>query len=145
MEEVVVPVVRPVDALPLRVDRLACGRRSVEPMIEQELARSMRGLECVAVARGAVILDQAPNRGKALVKRRPPCARVDVAVPAAVGPLRSKKNVDEVADLFIACHTQPAGNWSATSSTFLDRKSTRLNSSHVRISYAVFCLKKKNN
>src|SRR5690554_7350556 len=26
---------------------------------------------------------------------------------------------------------------------FKDRKSTRLNSSHVRISYAVFCLKKK--
>src|SRR3989442_10110637 len=26
-----------------------------------------------------------------------------------------------------------------------DRKSTRLNSSHVRISYAVFCLKKKNH
>src|SRR5690554_7773865 len=26
----------------------------------------------------------------------------------------------------------------------LDRKSTRLNSSHVRISYAVFCLKKKS-
>src|SRR5690606_41614210 len=29
--------------------------------------------------------------------------------------------------------------------TALDRKSTRLNSSHVKISYAVFCLKKKNN
>src|SRR5690606_1128538 len=27
---------------------------------------------------------------------------------------------------------------------FQDRKSTRLNSSHVKISYAVFCLKKKN-
>src|SRR5690625_6949609 len=27
----------------------------------------------------------------------------------------------------------------------LDRKSTRLNSSHVAISYAVFCLKKKTN
>src|SRR5699024_11248442 len=27
----------------------------------------------------------------------------------------------------------------------IDRKSTRLNSSHVSISYAVFCLKKKNN
>src|SRR5690606_40472071 len=26
----------------------------------------------------------------------------------------------------------------------VDRKSTRLNSSHVKISYAVFCLKKKN-
>src|SRR5689334_24166756 len=27
----------------------------------------------------------------------------------------------------------------------IDRKSTRLNSSHSSISYAVFCLKKKNN
>src|SRR6266511_5947225 len=28
--------------------------------------------------------------------------------------------------------------------SLLDRKSTRLNSSHVKYSYAVFCLKKKN-
>src|SRR3712207_6891485 len=28
---------------------------------------------------------------------------------------------------------------------FEDRKSTRLNSSHANISYAVFCLKKKHN
>src|SRR5947208_8114525 len=34
-------------------------------------------------------------------------------------------------------------SWSQ--STNLDRKSTRLNSSHQIISYAVFCLKKKNN
>src|SRR5690606_41519249 len=40
--------------------------------------------------------------------------------------------------------------WQAGEATFhearqvaLDRKSTRLNSSHVKISYAVFCLKKK--
>src|SRR5690606_16613061 len=32
----------------------------------------------------------------------------------------------------------------ATEMGDLDRKSTRLNSSHVKISYAVFCLKKKN-
>src|SRR3989442_11467244 len=32
----------------------------------------------------------------------------------------------------------------ATATASGDRKSTRLNSSHVRISYAVFCLKKKN-
>src|SRR5947209_17154127 len=31
-----------------------------------------------------------------------------------------------------------------TSRSALDRKSTRLNSSHANISYAVFCLKKKN-
>src|SRR3712207_7364779 len=30
------------------------------------------------------------------------------------------------------------------SASFEDRKSTRLNSSHANISYAVFCLKKKN-
>src|SRR5690554_7735612 len=35
----------------------------------------------------------------------------------------------------------PCARWCCTAST--DRKSTRLNSSHVRISYAVFCLKKK--
>src|SRR5436305_11026292 len=34
-------------------------------------------------------------------------------------------------------------SFTKTSRTWLDRKSTRLNSSHVRISYAVFCLKKK--
>src|SRR5690606_40379041 len=28
---------------------------------------------------------------------------------------------------------------------YIDRKSTRLNSSHVKISYAVFCLKKKKD
>src|SRR5690349_11348680 len=33
---------------------------------------------------------------------------------------------------------------SNTTHTARDRKSTRLNSSHVEISYAVFCLKKKN-
>src|SRR5699024_11490788 len=33
---------------------------------------------------------------------------------------------------------------SANNPSNLDRKSTRLNSSHVSISYAVFCLKKKN-
>src|SRR5438045_8381135 len=32
-----------------------------------------------------------------------------------------------------------------TENNFPDRKSTRLNSSHLGISYAVFCLKKKKN
>src|SRR5690554_7333166 len=37
---------------------------------------------------------------------------------------------------------QSFGKYSITQNKSLDRKSTRLNSSHVRISYAVFCLKK---
>src|SRR2546430_10758527 len=34
-------------------------------------------------------------------------------------------------------------NWSLAEAATSDRKSTRLNSSHSQISYAVFCLKKK--
>src|SRR3989442_10628619 len=37
----------------------------------------------------------------------------------------------------------PWNNHYVSAEVLTDRKSTRLNSSHVRISYAVFCLKKK--
>src|SRR5205814_8810166 len=39
----------------------------------------------------------------------------------------------------------PAKSRPARAATSADRKSTRLNSSHLGISYAVFCLKKKKN
>src|SRR5436309_12529124 len=46
-----------------------------------------------------------------------------------------------------ACRARPLRSLRVRSSSspmeFKDRKSTRLNSSHVKISYAVFCLKKK--
>src|SRR5690625_5959727 len=51
---------------------------------------------------------------------------------------------EEVADLLNFNGVQLKFNRSATSSLKVDRKSTRMNSSHVAISYAVFCLKKKN-
>src|SRR3989475_7489429 len=38
-----------------------------------------------------------------------------------------------------------ADAWRPSSMACSDRKSTRLNSSHSQISYAVFCLKKKKN
>src|SRR3989442_15555643 len=41
----------------------------------------------------------------------------------------------------LSTHHAPSGRCRECCGT--DRKSTRLNSSHVRISYAVFCLKKK--
>src|SRR5436305_11167658 len=48
---------------------------------------------------------------------------------------------------FVARHplaiVRSSGEYSGGSARPVDRKSTRLNSSHVRISYAVFCLKKK--
>src|SRR2546430_6643984 len=49
----------------------------------------------------------------------------------------------------VACSwmTNPPSSTSGSHTAFLnaDRKSTRLNSSHSQISYAVFCLKKKKN
>src|SRR5690606_39438557 len=42
-----------------------------------------------------------------------------------------------------AFHSPTKGTGPRKPHTMVDRKSTRLNSSHVKISYAVFCLKKK--
>src|SRR5690554_7247315 len=56
---------------------------------------------------------------------------VTVALQSAINQLKREKNFGI---LFV-----PEGKYRISK----DRKSTRLNSSHVRISYAVFCLKKK--
>src|SRR5690625_5662952 len=55
------------------------------------------------------------------------------AVAEGVGPLQDAFDLDvlKTLDAIVTCQ---GGE---------DRKSTRLNSSHVAISYAVFCLKKK--
>src|SRR3989442_9976457 len=52
---------------------------------------------------------------------------------------------DDAIEMPIRSGEGAAVNRRAASGTLTDRKSTRLNSSHVRISYAVFCLKKKIN
>src|SRR5256885_13979054 len=59
------------------------------------------------------------------------------AVPAARGP-------GTCPDLRAHALRQGRGPGGANASFLADRKSTRLNSSHLVISYAVFCLKKKN-
>src|SRR5690606_22415351 len=61
----------------------------------------------------------------------PPVAQAPEGAAPSDGP------ADGGADGAVADAGQPAGPAE-------DRKSTRLNSSHVKISYAVFCLKKKN-
>src|SRR5207249_6929394 len=45
--------------------------------------------------------------------------------------------------LSVVIHIQNRGYGGNQKTCYIDRKSTRLNSSHVSISYAVFCLKKK--
>src|SRR3712207_8801941 len=69
-----------------------------------------------------------------------------------------RSNADEEEAVFALLSTEVMGGWdwvvllavataaiASTQTTILpaDRKSTRLNSSHANISYAVFCLKKK--
>src|SRR2546427_8754475 len=52
--------------------------------------------------------------------------------------------VEEVDGHLVILHDLPMlGVWSEWAHAARDRKSTRLNSSHSQISYAVFCLKKK--
>src|SRR2546427_5178778 len=48
-----------------------------------------------------------------------------------------------LADLFRRRHREEALAYAIVGNVLRDRKSTRLNSSHSQISYAVFCLKKK--
>src|SRR5690349_23759135 len=59
----------------------------------------------------------------------------NIFAPAGVGPMPTM------------AHEKPAGRAPVAGGVHHqgDRKSTRLNSSHVEISYAVFCLKKKKN
>src|SRR2546427_7449856 len=52
---------------------------------------------------------------------------------------------DRASDIVVLCSCQVAYKFDQAHALLLiiDRKSTRLNSSHSQISYAVFCLKKK--
>src|SRR5690606_30358589 len=62
-------------------------------------------------------------------------ARAMAEAARHIAPGVTTDELDRVAHEFLCDH----GAYPST----LDRKSTRLNSSHVKISYAVFCLKKK--
>src|SRR3712207_8026835 len=55
---------------------------------------------------------------------------------------REIQNLWQKGPVFVGAYQSIA--WFYAASTGQDRKSTRPNSSHANISYAVFCLKKKN-
>src|SRR5690554_609629 len=96
--------------------------------------------------------------GKSLVRlqemRIEPCADVDVSLSFDTDEQGIKRISGNAQVTVQACCERCGESMGLTlASTFIyapvtsrqaDRKSTRLNSSHVRISYAVFCLKKKN-
>src|SRR5205807_7097440 len=63
-----------------------------------------------------------------------------ISVAAMVDFQRADRHRSPLDPLFIADHHR----MSPFTREYVDRKSTRLNSSHLVISYAVFCLKKKS-
>src|SRR5439155_25767840 len=68
---------------------------------------------------------------------------ISLALPDDVA-LIAGNGSDEILQIITTAVTKPGAAIVAPDPSFEpDRKSTRLNSSHVAISYAVFCLKKK--
>src|SRR5690625_7117339 len=65
-------------------------------------------------------------------------------VELATGFLLSEGVITRGAEVRAAIHCGGPGSGGDQNTYNVDRKSTRLNSSHVAISYAVFCLKKKS-
>src|SRR6266567_7337106 len=59
-------------------------------------------------------------------------------------PIRTARSAGRRPETRTAAPSAARGRSPARSGARTDRKSTRLNSSHSQISYAVFCLKKKN-
>src|SRR3712207_7078406 len=93
--------------------------------------------------------------------RRPPRSTLfpyttlfrSLLLPLSLRPVRSTIHRQDVSFLLLHSQvfcmlspyrTQPLKS-DRVQHTSADRKSTRLNSSHANISYAVFCLKKKKN
>src|SRR3712207_7981316 len=70
--------------------------------------------------------------------------RDPAALAAAIGRLLEEPNLrDRLADR-ARRQVEAEFDVNRNATQLRDRKSTRLNSSHANISYAVFCLKKKN-
>src|SRR2546426_519541 len=77
----------------------------------------------------------------AACERKPPATGASQVL--TVPGFKTPESVKYDPDLDLYFVTNINGNPSAKDNNGLDRKSTRLNSSHLVISYAVFCLKKK--
>src|SRR2546430_1229189 len=117
-----------------RVDRLLIGGAMMFTFLRaMELSTGRSLVEEDRIDMAKTVLDQAKSRGVELVLPQD-ClvsTATDGSAPSRVVPV-AKLGPEE-----IGVDIGPA------TVRLLDRKSTRLNSSHSQISYAVFCLKKK--
>src|SRR5256885_5875950 len=70
-------------------------------------------------------------------------SEIEPLVPSVVSKYFGEHNYNVVTNPKVHVQIDDARHFILTTDQKLDRKSTRLNSSHLVISYAVFCLKKK--
>src|SRR5262245_64659537 len=131
------------------------GRALVRALVAAWVAVSVLGGEARAAWQDSpkvkALYEAAKKEGKVVVWGTHP--REVSWIPAAFGKFFPDITVEFLGDNDIAVKAiaeARAGRhqldvfWSSLTGT-LDRKSTRLNSSHLGISYAVFCLKKKKH
>src|SRR2546427_1296373 len=105
--------------------------------VQQPLGRPEAPLDAAPLSReekAAGVLEGQPAQSAASAGRRPAMCRSNWAVV-------SRSSLRGTTASTIPCSSRNSAVWNPGE---LDRKSTRLNSSHSQISYAVFCLKKKN-
>src|SRR5262245_64687233 len=69
--------------------------------------------------------------------------RATASIPVPRSPNAGRRRDHQLSGGRKSAPDSPDRRCPAAASSCLDRKSTRLNSSHLGISYAVFCLKKK--
>src|SRR2546427_829110 len=103
----------------------------------QDLDIFVRTADSGSLSATARALDLTPAAASAALKR----LEAELGVTLFVRSTRSLRLTQE-GELFLE-HCRPALAGLRQVRDQLDRKSTRLNSSHSQISYAVFCLKKK--
>src|SRR5688500_13169951 len=91
------------------------------------------------------IADMEP-RLRAVVQKHLARGRVEISVSLQLRQAAAPQvELNEEFAQALAAAVQLARSRGVISGELTDRKSTRLNSSHLVISYAVFCLKKKSN
>src|SRR5699024_11667935 len=73
----------------------------------------------------------------------PSSVSLGMFVFTTTNPMKDKRTKNKIPDEELSKRLLVHEYGHTIQSLILDRKSTRLNSSHVSISYAVFCLKKK--
>src|SRR5438445_7680944 len=79
--------------------------------------------------------------GEKPARRKSKVSWATLIVPGSVGPKPRPKGVGD--GQLVHIPVPPRVRYTDGRTNARDRKSTRLNSSHANISYAVFCLKKK--